>query len=183
MNQDNQDEQILALLANPSTYEKGFRLLVSSHSERMYWQIRRMVFSHDDADDVLQNAFVKVYRSIKNFKGNSKLYTWLHRIAINESITFLNKKKKMTIASIDHPDLGLANQLKADDYFDGNEAELKLQQAIAILPDKQREAFCLRYHDEMTYKDMSELTGTSIGGLKASYHHALKKIENYIKHS
>jgi len=181
MNQKNQDDQILALLANESTYEQGFRLLVTTYSERMYWQIRKMVFSHDDADDVLQNAFVKVYKSIKNFKRNSKLYTWLHRIAINESITFLNKKKRMSIASIDHPDLGLSNQLKADEYFDGNEVEMMLQRALSTLPDKQKEVFNLRYYDEMTYKDMSELLGTSIGGLKASYHHALKKIENYIK--
>lgn len=181
MSQNNQDDQILALLANTSTYEQGFRLLVNTYSERMYWQIRKMVFSHDDADDVLQNAFVKVYKSIKNFKGNSKLYTWLHRIAINESITFLNKKKKMSISSIDHPDLGLSNRLKADEYFDGNEAELILQRALATLPDKQREVFNLRYQDEMSYKEMSQLLGTSIGGLKASYHHALKKIEHYIK--
>ncbi len=181
MNQQHQDDEILALLADSVTYEKGFRLLVTTYSERMYWQIRKMVLSHDDADDVLQNAFVKVYKSIKNFKGNSKLYTWLHRIAINESITFLNKKKKQMTASIDHPDLGLANQLKADRYFDGNEAEVILQKALYTLPDKQREVFNLRYYDEMSYKDMSALLGTSIGALKASYHHALKKIESYIK--
>lgn len=180
-NQKNQDDEILALLANPSSYERGFRLLVNTYSERMYWQIRKMVFSHEDADDILQNAFVKVYKSIKNFKGNSKLYTWLHRIAINESITFLNKKKKMQTSSLDQPELGLANHLKADVYFDGNEIERKLQAALASLPDKQRIVFNLRYYDEMTYKNMSELLETSIGALKASYHHALKKVEDFLK--
>ena len=180
-NQKNQDDEILALLADSSSYERGFRLLVNSYSERMYWQIRKMVFSHEDADDVLQNAFVKVYRNIKNFKGNSKLYTWLHRICINESITFLNKKKKLQTTSLDQPELGLENRLKADLYFDGNEIERKLQIALASLPDKQRIVFNLRYYDEMSYKKMSELLETSIGALKASYHHALKKVEHSLK--
>lgn len=180
-NQNNQDGEILALLAHSSSYERGFRLLVDTYSERMYWQIRKMVLSHEDADDVLQNVFMKVYKNIKNFKGSSKLHTWLHRICINESITFLNKKKKLQTTSLDQPELGLENQLKADAYFDGNEIERKLQVALASLPDKQRVVFNLRYYDEMTYKDMSQLLETSIGALKASYHHALKKVEDSLK--
>ncbi len=176
-----EDDQILALLADPDSFDKGFRMLVSTYQERMYWHIRKMVMIHDDADDVLQNAFIKVYRGIKNFKGDSKLYTWLYRIATNEAITFLNKRKKKATAALDDGESGLANRLEADPYFDGNAIEMKLQRALAELPEKQREVFNMRYFDEMTYKDMSELTGTSIGALKASYHHAVKKIETFFK--
>ncbi len=180
MNDKSPDEKIIALLAEAANIEQGFRLLVETYQERLYWQIRKMVFDHDDAHDVLQNTFIKVYRGIKNFKGDSKLHTWLYRIAANESITFLNKKKKQFTSSIDHEEFGLANSLKADQYFDGNEAEMILQQALAALPDKQRQVFNLRYEDKMSYREMSEVLGTSIGALKASYHHAVKKIENYI---
>ncbi len=180
-NRQDNDSEILSLTGNPSSMETGFRILVNTYQERMYWHIRRMVYSHEDADDVLQNAFIKVYRSIGNFKGDSKLYTWLYRIATNEAITFLNKRKKTASSSIDAEDLNLSNYLKADEYFDGNEAEVLLQKALASLPDKQRQVFTLRYYDEMTYKEMSEVLGTSIGALKASYHHAVKKIEDFVK--
>lgn len=179
--QDNQDSKILALLKDTNSFEHGFRLLVETHSERVYWQIRRMVHSHDDADDVLQNVLVKVFKSIRNFKGDSKLYTWLHRIAMNESITFLNKRKKRLSASLDEPESIVAHTLRADSYFDGNEVDILLQAALATLPDRQREVFNLRYFDEMPYKEMAELMNLSEGALKASYHHAAKKIEQYIK--
>ncbi len=177
----NQDDNILSLLGDDDTYEQGFKLLVATYQERMYWQARKMVFDHEDAHDVLQNAFIKIYKSIKNFKGNSKLYTWLYRIVTNEAITFLNKKKKNISSPMEQENWNVGHNLKADSYFDGNEAELVLQQALALLPEKQRQVFNLRYEDEMTYQEISDLLGTSIGALKASYHHAVKKIEDYIK--
>jgi RNA polymerase sigma-70 factor (ECF subfamily) len=176
-----QDQKILRLISQPETFQQGFRLLVNTYSERLYWQVRKMVFNHDDADDILQNAFVKVYRSIHRFKGESKLYTWLYRIATNEAITYINKRKRHSVASIDSEESHIAHTLASPEYFDGNEAERLLQLALATLPPKQRQVFNLRYQDEMSYKDMSELLGTSIGALKASYHHAIKKIEDFIR--
>ena len=161
--------------------EQGFKLLMQKYQERLYWHVRRMVYEHDDANDVIQNTFIKVYRSIHKFEGKSKLYTWLYRIATNESITFLNKKNRKSTASLDNEDYNLENQLKADDYFDGDEIQQKLNAALSTLPEKQRAVFNLRYYDEMTYAEMSEVLGTSVGALKASYHHAVKKIESYLK--
>lgn len=180
---DNQaiEKEILQLLASPKQFEKGFSLLVATYSQAMYWSIRRMVFNHDDADDVLQNTLMKVYKNIEKFKGNSKLYTWLYRIAMNESITFINQQKKKATTSLSDPNINWEQGLRADEFWDGNKAELLLQQALATLPEKQREVFNLRYFDEMTYQNMADLLGKSIGGLKANYHHALKKIEDYIK--
>lgn len=175
------DDTILELLANRKTFDKGFRLLMASYQERLYWQIRRMVFEHEDANDVLQNCLIKVYKNIDRFQGNSKLYTWLYRIATNEAITFLNKKQRKTTTSLDNEEHNLANQLEADAYFDGSHAQLQLQKALTTLPDKQRLVFNMRYFDEMSYKEMSETLDTSVGALKASYHHAVKKIENYLK--
>lgn len=175
------DHTILSLLQQQQTFEKGFRLLMEQYQERIYRHIRRMVTEHEDAKDVTQNCFIKVYRNIGRFEGKSKLYTWLYRIATNEALTFLNKKKRQSISSIDHEDNHLAHRLKADTYFDGDAAQIKLQQAIQILPEKQRLVFNMRYFDEMAYKDMSEVLGTSVGGLKASYHHAVKKIETFFK--
>lgn len=175
------DDQILSLLQSQSSYEKGFRALMEKYQERLYWHIRKMVYEHDDANDVIQNTFIKVYRSIDKFKGNSKLYTWLYRIATNESITFLNKKKKKATSSIDDEEANLSNRLKADEYFDGDEIQLQLQLALETLPEKQRMVFNLRYFDEMSYADISEVLETSVGALKASYHHAVKKIEAHIK--
>ena len=150
---------------------------MGQYQERIYWHIRRMVTEHEDANDVTQNCFIKVYRSIGRFEGKSKLYTWLYRIATNEAITFLNKKKRKPTSSIDNEEDNLQNRLQADSYFDGDAAQAKLQVALQTLPEKQRLVFNMRYFDEMTYKDISEVLGTSVGGLKASYHHAVKKIE------
>jgi RNA polymerase sigma-70 factor, ECF subfamily len=175
------DERILALALQEGHAERGFRLLMEKYQERLYWQIRRMVCEHEDANDVLQNCFVKVYRNLHNFEGKSKLYTWLYRIATNEAITFLNKKKQIYAASLDDEDRNLSNRLEAGSYFDGDSALMLLQKAIALLPNKQKQVFHLRYFDEMNYADMSELLGTSEGALKASFHHAVKKIEAYVK--
>jgi RNA polymerase sigma-70 factor (ECF subfamily) len=178
---NNTDDRILQLLKNRSSQDRGFQLLVTTYQERLYWQIRRMVVEHEDANDVLQNCFIKVYKNISRFKGHSKLYTWLYRIATNEAITFLNKKQRKTTTSIDDEEQHLANQLEADAYFDGSRAQQQLQQALHTLPDKQRVVFNLRYFEEMSYRDMSEVLDTSVGALKASYHHAVKKIEHYLK--
>ncbi len=161
--------------------DKGFRLLMEKYQERLYWQIRRMVYDHEDANDVLQNCFIKVFRSIHGFEGKSKLYTWLYRIATNEAITFINKKKQKMTAPFDSADQNLSNRLQADPYFEGDEVQIRLQEAIAQLPEKQRLVFNLRYFDEMSYADMSQALGTSEGALKASFHHAVKKIECYVK--
>lgn len=167
-------------LKNSASQEKAFRELISLYKERLYWHIRKIVISHDDADDVLQNTFIKVFKNINNFKGDSKLYSWMYRIATNESITHLNKKAK--INRIDNPTLQLqmVENLHADVYFDGDEIQIKLQKALATLPEKQRLVFNMKYFDNMKYKDISEILDTSVGALKASYHHARKKIENYL---
>ena len=175
------DDQILSLLAQEATYEKGFRYLMQKYQERLYWHIRRMVYEHEDANDVIQNTFIKVYRSIHKFQRNSKLYTWLYRIATNESITYINRKKKKVTSSIDDEEYAIAERLSADPYFDGDEVQIRLQQAIHTLPDKQRLVFQMRYFDEMSYKDISEVLDTSVGALKASYHHAEKKVEQFFR--
>ena len=174
------DEEILNLLQNDINVEQGFRWLVLKYQERLYGHIRRMVNEHDDANDVIQNTFIKVFKNIKKFEGNAQLYTWLYRIAINETITFLNKKKKKATTSIDDGELDMANRLSADSYFDGDLAQSKLKQAIEVLPEKQKVVFNMRYFDEMSYKEISIILKTSVGGLKASYHHAVKKIENFL---
>ncbi len=175
------DDQILSLCQEETKIEQGFKLLMQTYQERLYWHIRRMVFEHEDANDVIQNTFIKVYKSIHKFEGKSKLYTWLYRIATNEAITFLNKKKKISTASLDNEEYNLDNQLKADEYFDGDEIQRKLYEALDQLPEKQKAVFNLRYFEEMSYAEMSDILGTSVGGLKASYHHAVKKIEIYLK--
>jgi len=167
-------------LKNPQTQEKAFRQLVSSYKERLYWHIRRMVTSHDDADDVLQNTFIKVFRSIHNFKGDSKLYSWMYRIATNESITFINQRAKKAGISSEELQEQLVNNLTADVYFEGDEIQLKLQKAIATLPQKQQIVFNMKYFDDLKYNEMSEILDTSVGALKASYHHAVKKIETFL---
>jgi len=173
------DEQILAGMHNTDTQEQAFRALMTKYQERLYLHIRRMKIEHTDADDVLQNTFIKVFRNIKKFQGKSELYTWLYRIATNEAITFLRQKKRRQSTSID--DESTTYQLEADTWFDGNEAQRKLKAAIDTLPNKQQRVFNMRYFDEMTYKDISAAVGTSVGGLKASYHHAVKKIEVFLK--
>lgn len=170
-------------MTQPSTSEQGFRLLMQAFQERLYWHIRRLVGTHADADDVLQNTFIKAWRGIANFEGKSKLYTWLYRIATNESLTFLAQRQRRGTNSLDDPGSLMAVRLRADPYFDGDEIQLRLQIAIAQLPEKQRLVFNFRYHDEMPYEEMSGLTGTSVGALKASYHHAVKKVEAFFKTS
>ncbi len=181
-NKNPDDQTILGWIGKAETLEKGFRALVEKYQQKLYWHVRRMVLSHDDADDVLQNTFIKVYRSIDQFEQKSSLYTWLYRIATNESLTFLDKNKKFQYDFVEEQDEHPAiSQLKADPYFDGNEIQLRLQEALTRLPEKQKQVFLLRYHDEMSYKDMSDVLQTSEGALKASYHHAVKKIEDYFK--
>lgn len=164
-------------LHDASTKEAAFTRLVREYQEPLYWQIRRMVVVHDDADDVLQNTFIKAWSAIDSFRGESRLQTWLFRIAINESLNYLNKKKQ--VLSLDQADGNLADMLASDSYFDGDEVQRQFQTAINTLPEKQRLVFNLKYFDEMKYEDMSSLLGTSIGALKASYHHAVKKISAF----
>ena len=173
------DEELLTLLREPDTIREGFAKLVSEYSEQLYWQIRKMVLSHDDANDILQEVFIKAWSSIDNFRGEAKLSTWLYRIAINESITFINKMRAQNNISIDEDDSFLINQLEGDQYFDGDETQKLLQKAVLTLPEKQRLVFQMKYFDEMKYEEISEILGTSVGALKASYHHAVKKIENF----
>ena len=176
----NNEEILLEALRDPHTARQGFARLVSAYSERLYWQIRKMVLSHDDANDILQDVFLKAWSNLENFRGDAKLTTWLYRIAINVSITFLNRKKSQHYVSIDDDDSYLINMLESDHYFDGDEAALRLQHAILTLPEKQRLVFQMKYFDEMKYDEMSDILGTSVGALKASYHHAVKKIEKFL---
>lgn len=173
------DQQLKEMLADKNLRRKGFEAMVSQYSEQLYWQVRRIVLVHEDADDVLQNAFLKAWNALDGFHGDSKVHTWLTRIAINEALDFMRKKKNRVVLSADDADLGLANQLMADDYFDGDETQAQLQEAIAQLPDVQRTVFQLHYFDEMKYSEISKVLGTSEGGLKASYHIAVRKISEF----
>lgn len=176
-----QESQLLTKLLDNQTKEQAFSELVAQYKERLYWHIRNIVKSHDDADDVLQNTFIKVFKNLPKFKGNSKLYSWMYRIATNESITFINKKaKRLQISNTEVVELAI-NNLEADSYFEGDVIQLKLQKAIATLPEKQQLVFNMKYFQEMKYKDMSEILQTSEGALKASYHIAVKKIEEFVK--
>ncbi|MGB5244860.1 MAG: RNA polymerase sigma factor [Lutimonas sp.] len=168
-------------LKNIGTQELAFKDLVETHKERLYWHIRKIVINHDDADDVLQNTFLKVFKSIANFKGESKIFSWMYRIATNEAINFLNTKARMVNTSPEMLQMKRVEQLEEDPYFDGDELQIKLQKAIAHLPQKQQIVFNMRYFDEVKYEEMSEILGTSVGALKASYHQARKKIEKYFE--
>lgn len=165
---------------DPAAQHKAFEQVVNYYSEKLYWQIRKMVLSHDDSNDLLQNTFIKAWMSIDLFRGEAKLSTWLYKIAINESITFLNKQRSHHNISMDDEDVYLIDRLESDMYFDGDAAQLKLQKAILTLPEKQRAVFNLRYFEEMPYEEMSDIMGTSVGALKASYHHASKKVEEFL---
>ncbi len=177
----NEEEILLKLKSeNSETQKKAFGKIVAFYTEKLYWQIRKMVLSHEDANDLLQNTFIKAWINIDYFRGEAKLSTWLYKIAVNECITFLNKQRSLNNISIDDSDTFLLGRLEGDDYFDGDEAQLKLQKAILTLPEKQRLVFNMRYYDEMPYDEMSEVLGTSVGALKASYHHAAKKIETFL---
>lgn len=179
----NNDDQILALLRSAASFERGFRMLTSQYQERLYWHIRRLVLIHEDADDVLQNTLIKVYRNIHQFEGKSKLYTWLYRIATNEALTHLQQKSRNQSESFEEGASMAALRMTADTWFDGDAVQVKLQRAIAELPEKQRIVFNLRYYDEMPYEEMSTMLDTSVGALKASFHHAVKKIETLFRES
>ena len=175
------DQELLAQFANPATKEKGYTAVIKKYQEKLYWHIRRMVIDHADADDVLQNTFIKVWKGLENFREDSQLYTWLYRIATNESLSFLAQQQKSATISMDVVGSTLENKIKADTNFDGNRLEWKLQVAIQSLPEKQRLVFNLRYYDALPYEEMSRILDTSEGALKASYHHAAKKIEAFLK--
>ena len=178
--QQDQASNIIQLIERPETRERAFRMILKMYKERIYWMVRRMVVVHDDADDVVQNAFIKVWENLSKYRGDANIYTWIYRIAVNESLLFLKKKKRMNTSSSDHNDLMLEN-MQSDVYFEGDEFQKKLQAAILQLPDKQRLVFNLKYFDEMKYKDMAKVLEKSEGALKANYHHAVKKIEEFIK--
>lgn len=175
------EEKLVAELQSEESREIAFRHLVSEYKERLYWQIRNFVLNHDDADDVLQNTFIKVYRNINSFKGESKLHTWMYRIAANESITFLNKKAKRNNLSLEQIKIDAVKKLETDIYFEGDAFQLQFQKAIATLPERQRLIFTMKYFNDHTFEELSEIMNTSVGGLKSSYHIAVKKITEYIK--
>ena len=177
------EEDILELLRNPDKQRQAFAYVVEEYSQRLYWQIRKMVYSHEDANDILQDVFVKAWLNIEKFRGDAKLSTWLYKIAVNESITFINRSKAKLNLSIDDEDSFLIDKLEGDEYFDGDNAQLLLQKAVVTLPEKQRLVFQMKYFNELKYNEISEILGTSVGALKASYHHAVKKVEKFIKES
>lgn len=174
------DVLLLAEFKQPALKDKAFTAIIKKYQEKLYWHIRRMVVAHDDANDVLQNMFIKVWKGLENFREDSQLYTWLYRIATNECLTFLEQQKRKSAVSFTDVEEGLSNKVKAESNFDANRLEWKLQLAIQQLPEKQRLVFNLRYYDEMPYEEMSKILETSEGALKASYHHAAKKIEDFI---
>jgi RNA polymerase sigma factor (sigma-70 family) len=175
------DQELLALFSNAATREQGFTQLVKKYQEKIYWHIRRMVIDHADADDVLQNTLIKIWKGLENFREESQLFTWLYRIATNETLSFLAQQQRKATQSLDEITESLANKVKADIHFNANQLEWRLQLAIQELPEKQRVVFHLRYYDAMPYEEMSKVLDTSEGALKASYHHAAKKIEAFIK--
>ena len=175
-----EDEHILSLFNDVSSRNKALSLLIDKYQQRLYWHIRKIVIDHDDADDVLQNTFIKVWKGLAQFKGDSQLYTWMYRIATNEALTHLKQKQKANTSSIHPIEYQLSKSLESDQYFKGDEIQLKLQQAILTLPEKQRIVFNMRYFEETPYEQMSQILDTSVGALKASYHLAAKKIEDYL---
>lgn len=178
------EKLLIKQLSDPNTREKAFETLIREFQEQLYWQIRRMVLDHDDTDDILQNVFIKAWQGLEHFRGDSRLSTWLYRIAYNETINFLQRPKHITISLSNTDGEGseyIKHQLESDPYFDGEETEIQLQQAIQTLPPKQRQVFNMKYFQEMKYDDISEILGTSIGALKASYHHAVQKITTFFE--
>ncbi|MEZ5007304.1 MAG: sigma-70 family RNA polymerase sigma factor [Chitinophagales bacterium] len=175
------EQVLIAALKDEFQQKRAFQTLIETYQERLYWHIRKLVLDHEDANDVIQNTFIKAWKGLNNFRADAKLYTWLYRIATNESLTFINNRKKKFAENFDSDEeYSPANRLKADEYFDGNEAEIKLYKALETLPDKQRIVFQFRYFEDLKYEDIADITDTSVGALKASYHHAVKKIEQYI---
>ena len=175
------DKELLIQFKESSTKEKAFTAIIKKYQEKLYWHIRRMVIEHEDANDVLQNMFIKVWNGLENFREDSQLFTWLYRIATNECLTFMEQRKRKHASSIDDDENGLSDKVAASEGFDVKKLEWKLQLAIQKLPEKQRVVFNLRYYDEMPYEEMSRVLETSEGALKASYHHAAKKIEDFIR--
>ncbi len=174
------DIELLFQFRQPLQKEKGFTGIIKKYQEKLYWHIRRMVITHDDTNDILQNMFIKVWKGLDNFREDSQLYTWLYRIATNECLTYIEQQKRRSSVSLGDVENGLSNKIRANDGFDANKLEWRLQLAIQRLPEKQRLVFNLRYYDEMPYEEMSRVLDTSEGALKASYHHAAKKIEDFI---
>ncbi|QEC51016.1 RNA polymerase sigma-70 factor (ECF subfamily) [Anseongella ginsenosidimutans] len=173
------DQLLLERFRNPATKEAAFNELVLAYQQRIYWHVRRMVISHDDADDLVQEIFIRIWKNLETFRGGSKLFTWIYRIATNECISFLKRKKMRNTVSIDDEENLLLEKLREDPYINGNDLQIKLQEAILRLPEKQRIVFNMRYFGELPYEELSEILGTSVGALKASYHHAVKKLEQY----
>lgn len=176
-----QEVQLINALRSSTSREAAFRDLVAQYKERLYWHIRNIVLDHDDTDDVLQNTFIKIFRNIDSFKGDSKLFTWMYRIATNESITFINKRAKSKNITIEEVKERAIERLESDVYFEGGAIEINLQKAIASLPHKQQLVFNMKYFEEHTYEELSEILDTSVGGLKSSYHIAVKKITAFLK--
>ncbi len=178
---ENNEKDILQKLKNKNSRNEGFNLIVEKYSQQLYYHIRRMVISHDDANDLVQDTFVKAFTNLDKFRYDSAVYTWLYRIATNTCLNFLDKKKRQyTFSALNFED-NLINTLETDEYFDGNEIQMKLQKAILTLPPKQRLVFNMKYYDELKYNEISEILKISVGSLKASYHHAVTKIEKYLK--
>lgn len=175
------DEEILAKFKQPDTKNYAFNLLVRTYQERVYWHVRKMVIDHEDANDLTQEIFVKVWKNLGKFQGKSQLFTWIYKIATNECLNFLNKKRKKFLIPLVDVNAELTNKLETSEYVSGDEVQIKLQKALLKLPDKQRLVFNMKYFEEMKYEDISEVVGTSVGALKASYHLAVKKIEKYLK--
>ncbi len=179
-----QDEKdFIQELLNPKTQNVAFQKLLRDYQRPLYNHIRNIVLNHDDADDVLQNTFIKVFQYLKDFKGESKLFSWMYRIATNEAITFIRQKAKRNGTTSESMQTRIVDNLRADTFFDGNEIQIKLQKAVAQLPEKQQLVFKMKYYEEIKYEDLSEILGTSVGALKASYHHAVKKIEDFMKNN
>jgi RNA polymerase sigma factor (sigma-70 family) len=175
-----EEKEFIQELLNPKTQNIAFEKLLKDFQKPLYNHIRNIVLNHDDADDVLQNTFIKVFQYLNKFKGESKLFSWVYRIATNEALTFLNQKAKMNNISSETLQNKTIDNLRSDVYFDGNEIQIKLQKAIATLPEKQQLVFKMKYFQELKYEEISEILGTSVGALKASYHHAVKKIETFV---
>lgn len=175
-----EEKEFIEELLNPKTQNVAFQKLMREYQRPLYNHIRNIVLNHDDTDDVLQNTFIKVFQYLNGFKGDSKLFSWMYRIATNEAITFINNKAKRNGTTSEAMQTKIVENLKADEYFDGNDIQIKLQKSIALLPEKQQLVFKMKYFEELKYEEISEILGTSVGGLKASYHHAVKKIEEYM---
>lgn len=175
-----EDQELLLKIRNPETLSYGFNLLVRTYQQRVYWHVRKMVIDHDDADDLTQEVFIKVHKHIGSFREDAQLFTWIYRIATNECLTFLNKKRRRFFLPLEDVGKELSSRLDTSSDISGEDIQIKLQKALLKLPDKQRLVFNMKYFDELSYEDISEITKTSVGALKASYHHAVKKVEDYL---